>query len=407
MTIRIRLATSILLATVLVCGNALGGSPKGGWQPEVQRLGDIVERLAAGNASITVQVDPAPCVTDPEQCSGFPPDPAASNNGNPVRLIIQVVTSEAVDDLAEDSFELRTQFSPSGEGRIRPLVCPDCFENREGGTYALWAVPEEGDWEEGVYYLLVTASVEDERLRALTRIEIPLRSNEPARAAVSIFPPAEGQIGVPVHFDGSASEDPDGEITCYQWQIVSDNPGPGPNPAIVQGRMAWSFQKTFDAEQQLTVTLLVSDRTNIECSEVSETSPGGAVEPPYLFSPLTFTTGYTIACNAPPTAVIAGPEVIHVTATPAQPAAVVFDGSLSFDGETALDRYVWSCGSQFTPVPIPGDHARVVCRYFPGTYTATLQVTDQGTGVIDPSTGTFECQRISAPDTVTVNVVMQ
>ena len=407
MRIRIRLGTSLLLTTILFCGYAYGGNPRGGWQPEVQRLEELVAELAAANAAITVEVDPAACVTEPGPCSDFPPLPAASNNRNPVRLVVQIVAPEAVDDLRPESFDLRTQFSPSGEGRIEPLVCPECFENREGGTYALWVVPDEGDWEQGIHYVLVTANVDGKLLRALARIEIPFRVNEPPRAAVSIFPPTEGQIGLPVRFDGSASVDPDGEITCYQWHLLSDNPGPGPNPAIVQGPAASTFQRTFESEQALTVTLLVSDRTDLDCAEIGETNPGDPAEPRDSFSPFSFTTGYAIGCrNAPPTAVIAGPDAITVTGSPATPTPVVFDGTLSFDNETAIDRYVWSCGNGTVPIPVmPGNNAIVFCRYLPGTYTATLVVTDRGTGVVDPGTGTFECQRMSARDTVTVNVV--
>jgi hypothetical protein len=51
--------------------------------------------------------------------------------------------------------------------------------------------------------------------------------------------------------------------------------------------------------------------------------------------------------------------------------------------------------------------SRVICRYRLGTYTATLNVKDQGTGVINPGTGTFECQKTSAADTVQVVVAQQ
>jgi len=84
--------------------------------------------------------------------------------------------------------------------------------------------------------------------------------------------------------------------------------------------------------------------------------------------------------------------------------SITLDGTLSSDGETPIDRYVWSCGNEFAPIDLTPDGSVVMCRYRTGTFTATLNVTDRGTGVIDPITGTFECPR-SAQDSLTINVV--
>jgi len=228
--------------------------------------------------------------------------------------------------------------------------------------------------------------------------------NQLPRATATIVPLTEGQAGRVVTFDGSASIDQDSIITCYQWQLLSDNPdsASAPNPWIIQGVGASGFDRTFGNEQTLSVTLRVSDREDIACQDVNGPT-GGTVEPENVFSPLAFRTQYPIVCsNPPPTAVIAGPDPILATGTASTLTSITLDGTLSSDGETRIDRYVWNCGNEFSPVDVAPDGSVVICRYRLGTYTATLNVTDQGTGVINPNTGNFDCQKSSPADSVNV-----
>jgi hypothetical protein len=375
-------------------------------------LDELLAALDTAKAAISVHVESTACVTEPVQCEDFSSFPAASDNRNPVRFVIQIVSPQSVDDLNLESFGVRTQFSPSGEGSVEPLICPECFENREGGTYAIWVVPSEGNWEEGLHYVLVSATVDGEVLPSLVRIEIPFRINEPPQANISIFPLAEGQVNEPINFDGSGSQDPDSIITCYKWEVLSDNPDPDfpgvGTPLVIQGRAASGFNRIFINVQTLSVVLYVADQEisgTFQCADVYGSEQSAGVEPDSAFDDVAVAV-YELTCNnPPPTAVIAGPDVITAIATPSMPASILLDGRLSFDGETVIDLYVWSCGSQFTPVPVvQGDPSRVICRYPPGSYTATLEVVDQGTGVIDPNTGNFKCQKISEADTVTISV---
>jgi hypothetical protein len=233
-------------------------------------------------------------------------------------------------------------------------------------------------------------------------------ANSLPRASASIIPLIQGQVGSVVTFDGSASSDNDGIITCYQWELDSDNPDLGaPDPLFIQGVTASSFTRTFVNEQTLAVTLRVSDDTGIPCQDVNDTL-SGAIEPSGAFSADVFTAQYSLLCNnPPPTAVIAGPNVITATGTASTLTSITLDGSLSFDGETRVDRWVWNCGNGVSPIPVvPGGNGSVVlCRYRLGTYTATLNVTDQGTGVINPNTGTFDCQKSSAEASVQVVII--
>jgi hypothetical protein len=173
----------------------------------------------------------------------------------------------------------------------------------------------------------------------------------------------------------------------------------------VQGIAASGVQRTFHNEQTLAITLRVSDRNDIACPNVDSMNPNNPVTPEEAFSPLAFRTNYPLECNNPaPTAVIAGPDEIVALGSPSTLTSVPLDGTLSFDSETRIARWVWTCGNDQAPVPTAPDGSIVFCRYRPGTYTATLNVVDQGTGVINPATGTFDCQKSSAPDTVTVRI---
>lgn len=233
-------------------------------------------------------------------------------------------------------------------------------------------------------------------------------ANELPRAALVIIPGQQGQVGDIVTYDGSGSLDPDSNITCYQWEFDSDNPDdPAKDPEIIQGKAASGVNRTYVNEQTIAVTLRVSDNPDeAACDTVDDQNPGGTVELADFFSPLASLTQYPVLCNnPPPTAVISGPPIITATGSPSTLTSVTLNGTLSSDGETPIDRYVWNCGNEFAPTPVqPGDNSVVICRYRLGTYTATLNVTDQGTGQINPGTGTFECQKTS--DAASVSVVV-
>ncbi len=235
--------------------------------------------------------------------------------------------------------------------------------------------------------------------------------NELPRATVTIVPRLEGQVGEIVTFDGSGSLDPDGAITCFQWQLLSDNPDANkPNPFVAQGPGVSGLQLTFSNEQTLGVALFVSDDPRLieidPATGRAPCDPAAAPVPQTFFSPFAFFTNYEIRCrNTRPTAVIAGPDTITQTGSASTLTSITLDGTLSSDPETAIDRWVWNCGNGLAPTEVAPDGSIVICRYRPGDYVATLEVVDRGTGVINPSTGTFFCQKFSEPDEVTVRIL--
>lgn len=198
--------------------------------------------------------------------------------------------------------------------------------------------------------------------------------NEQPEAAVIDVPKGAQEVGKVVLFDGSASLDPDGEITCFQWEIVSTDPT---GTEVIQGPGVSALQKTYTREQDLSVVLRVSDRGDAGslCRE------NGAPVPIDLFSPKVEALAYKITCaNTPPVAE-AGPNVTQTLI--GDLVFVILDGSLSTDTETPRTslKYKWDCGNG-DPASVPdpiGFPWIASCKYIaPGTYTTTLTVEDGG-----------------------------
>lgn len=392
----IRPSAPLLSLVLLSAGAAV--FPAAAGQSETPR-GVPFQLESLATAELEVEVDYEPCLNQPPQCAGYRPDPATRDNDQPVRLVIQIASPRPFDTPGREDFDLQVVFPPVEGAGIRVLECPDCFEAVEGGTYALWVVPDVDVWVAGTYYLRLRLTGNTDGLPALVRLDftgMPVINQLPA-AAVVASPPTEQIIGRTVTFDGSASTDPDGDLlTCFQWSINSDL---DPYDEVVQGVAAAAIQRTYPVEMVLDVILRVSDDPAL----TAECAPNAPPIDPNRFSPnLAVVSGYVISCgNAPPVA-DAGPDLLERVGV-----AVRLDGRASFDNETPIDRYFWSCGNGSVPIPDPqGPYGSVVyCVYFvPGTYTASLTVTDRGTGAIDPDTGTWECQKRDT-DTATVEIV--
>ena len=111
--------------------------------------------------------------------------------------------------------------------------------------------------------------------------------------------------------------------------------------------------------------------------------------------------------NTKPTAVIAGAATQQIFGAPGAIVSFLLDGTLSSDAETPIESYTWNCGNGSIPLP-QAPPSKAVCKYTvdqtPRTYTATLVVTDRGTGVVDPNTGSYPCAAESLPASIQVVV---
>jgi len=149
-------------------------------------------------------------------------------------------------------------------------------------------------------------------------------------------------VGETVQFDGSGSSDPDGTIVSYEWNF-----GDG---ASTQSGVVVSH--SYDTAGIYTVILTVMDDYGTSAADQT-----------------------TITVQAPPVA-NAGPDQIVLANEGA-----TFDGSLSYDTDGAIVSFDWDFGDEVTAAGVIVTHAYSA----PGTYTATLLVTDES-GLMDTDT---------------------
>jgi PKD repeat protein len=160
--------------------------------------------------------------------------------------------------------------------------------------------------------------------------------NQPPTARISAAP-MSGAAPLQVNFDGSASNDPDGTVSSYEWSF-----GDGSIASGVTSSHTYSSAGTY------TATLTVTDNAGAR----SSTSVGILVSPPV---------------NQPP--------VARISATPLSgtaPLMVTFNGSSSSDSDGTITGYDWSFGDGTA-----GSGATVSHTYsIAGNFNAILTVTD-------------------------------
>ncbi|MGD8587508.1 MAG: PKD domain-containing protein [Chromatiales bacterium] len=162
-------------------------------------------------------------------------------------------------------------------------------------------------------------------------------SIDPANQAPTADPngPYNGTVDIPLSFDGSGSNDPDGSIVAYDWDFGDGSTGSGVSPT-----------HTYSADRDFTVSLTVTD-------------DAGATD--------TATTIATIALgNQPPVSDPNGPYSGTVGV------AVSFDGSGSSDPDGSIVAYDWDFGDGNTGSGVSPSHSYAAA----GTYNVTLTVTD-------------------------------
>lgn len=148
--------------------------------------------------------------------------------------------------------------------------------------------------------------------------------------------PYVASVGAPVQFNGSASHDPDGSVTSYEWSF-----GDGATDAGVLSSHTYASAGTYS------VTLTVTDNSGTTQS-----------------SSTTVTT--TSAGNQSPVANLGGPYTGSVGSD------IQFNGSNSTDPDGTITSYAWDFGDMTTGTGATPSHAYEAT----GTYSITLIVTD-------------------------------
>jgi PKD repeat protein len=164
--------------------------------------------------------------------------------------------------------------------------------------------------------------------------------------------------GITCTFDGTGSSDSDGTVQSYEWSFSDGDEAGGATP-----------EKDFAATGTYDATLTVTDDGGLSHSTTHQVS---VVKP-----------------NVPPTAAF--------TTTCAY-LDCDFDASASTDSDGTVDEYAWDFGDGETGTGSTPEHA----YQLPGTYTATLVVTDNQAGTDETSSTTVV---VGAPAASTVSYV--
>jgi len=191
---------------------------------------------------------------------------------------------------------------------------------------------------EGTYTVTLTLTDNDEITNIDTKNITVTPKPLPPEASFT-FSPASPEVGQPVSFDASSSNDPDGTIVNYFWNF-----GDG------------------TTENQTDTVTIIHAYTSLGSHNITLTVTDD--------SQLTNTTTKSITVSPPKQ-----PPEASFTYSPLDPQAnqtVTFNASGSSDPDGTIIDYFWSFGDGTTGTGITATHAYVL----DGTYTVILTITD-------------------------------
>ena len=185
------------------------------------------------------------------------------------------------------------------------------------------------------YQVTLTVTDSEGGTSAPTSQTITIADETPTAAI--IFSPSNPGVGSTVQFDGTTSNDPDGSITTYSWDFGDGSTGTGATPTHANS--------TAGAK---TVTHTITDSDG-QTNSTTNTVMVGPAQPP------------TAAFPAP-----GGSEGV----------AVSFDGSASSEPNPGgtITSYAWDFGDGTAATTSGPTTSHAYAQ--PGSYTATLTVTD-------------------------------
>ena len=209
-----------------------------------------------------------------------------------------------------------------------------------GGNQSTAANPNYTFATDGTYNVTLTVTDNDGATNTTTVQVVvdPIPNQLPTAVAAAV--PSTVRQGLPVAFSSAGSIDPDGTIVGFAWDFGDGGTSTSANPS-----------HTFALASTYIVQLTVTDNA------------GGTAST---------TVQVVVNANQNPTAVASGAPL-----TGEEPLTVVFDGS-GVDTDGTIAGYAWNFGDGNTSTAEDPSHTYAT----PGTYTASLVVTDDfgGTG---------------------------
>ncbi len=234
--------------------------------------------------------------------------------------------------------------------------------------------------ENGVAATTLTFTIDDPQTANVTAFSATLSQtvgvgwtvvigNQPPLADIEASPASAQAKNKSVTFDGNGSTDPDGDsLTCYKWTVQGTVDG----TTVLQGQTRSVITRTFTQEQDVTVTLFVSDDPDVfnDCAasdppiDDSRLSPGSAV-----------LSNYPIVCDlSAPTADAGSGNQTASLSSNGGTITLNLDGSGSSEPDNSIVEYRWTCGDA-TPAKFGEQQT---CTYTSvGTYQIQLRVTNE------------------------------
>lgn len=350
---------------------------------------------APADGSIIIRANPSTIVIDP---SSTVEDPPGSGNFVPQTSGTSQITAQVFDADGKPQQGISVSFTTTGGALASNNQVRKTDANGIAQDTITLRTTDSSEVE-------VTAASSSINSKVVVKRNI-LTANRPPQGVVVIAPLQQQAVDKPVVFDGTASADPeDDPITMYRWTVTSNNPDSGaPNPLVIEGPAANSFDRIFQNVQDLAGSLQVTDDPQAAAQFAAGTPISYPSSTPFTYKIV------RVLCtsNQEPVAVIAG-ESVRVSGVTGQTFNIQLDGTLSSDpDQVGIADYVWNCGNNRVAQEQPPDGSKAVCQYVVGlstqTYTATLNVKDKGTGTFDPVSGDYECAKTSPADTITIVV---
>lgn len=251
---------------------------------------------------------------------------SVGDNENPVASFFYTPSNPVVDQVIQ--FNATDSNDPDGTIEKYQWDMGD-------GTTLYGSIVSHQYSSSGTYtvYLQVTDNSDNTGSTSQT---ITINDNQSPTASF-VYSPTSPEVGERVHFNASASTDPDGIITSWQWDFGDGRHGSGEE-----------VNHTYNDSGTYTVVLVVMDDSGNTDSVSKTVTIGDAGIPIALFDVL--------------------------TANPTVNTDVDFDASDSYDLDGNIIRYDWNFGDGNTDADV---NATITHQYTSAnTYTVTLTVTD-------------------------------